>query len=81
MSSLNRRATFSSSARPRAFTPSSLVSKIRIAPAYAGAARMLQLRRPEPKIAPYSQQLGDFFTVTMSVLVNALRRIYRPGWG
>jgi hypothetical protein len=48
---------------------------------YAGAAPMLQLRRPVPKIAPYSQQLGDFFTGCSSVLVKHGDPIYSPAWG
>jgi hypothetical protein len=38
---------------------------------------MLQPRR----IAPYSQQLGDFFTACSSVLVKPADRIYRPRLG
>jgi hypothetical protein len=42
---------------------------------------MLQLRTAVPKIAPYSQQLGDFFTVQLSVLVKDREPIYSPAWG
>ena len=49
--------------------------------AYAGARKMLQLRTVKAKIAPYSQQLGDFFTPRLSVLVNTWRDNYRRELG
>jgi hypothetical protein len=42
---------------------------------------MLQPRRPARQNAPYSQQLGDFFTWVSSVLVKPLDRNYRRGLG
>jgi hypothetical protein len=49
--------------------------------AYAGAAAMLQPRTLAPKIAPYSQQLGDFFTPRLFVVVKRNQHNYRRGWG
>lgn len=42
---------------------------------------MLQPRTGEIENAPYSQQLGDFFTGDQSVLVKRQLRNYRPRWG
>src|SRR5690348_9634511 len=42
---------------------------------------MLQPRTAPTEIAPYSQQLGDLFTVFTSVLVKQCGRKYRPRWG
>jgi hypothetical protein len=42
---------------------------------------MLQPRTAGEKIAPYSQQLGDFFTWMLSVLVKNLGRIYTRSLG
>ena len=38
-------------------------------------------RRNRSKNAPYSQQLGDFFTVIVSVLVKATADIYSAALG
>jgi DnaK suppressor protein len=58
-----------------------LVIKIRTREAYGGAAAMLQPRTAGAEIAPYSQQLGDFFTSLLSVLVKPLVPKYSPPWG
>ena len=42
---------------------------------------MLQLRRARRRIAPISQQVGDFFTWRLSALVNAWRRNYSARLG
>ena len=42
---------------------------------------MLQLRTAERKIAPISQQLGDFFTWRLSALVNGWLRNYSARLG
>ena len=80
-SSLNLRATASSSLRPRAFTPSSLVSSIRMLRPMARGASPPQPRGARGDIAPISQHVGDFFTGTMSVLVKTLAPNYRPRLG
>src|SRR5215213_4583762 len=80
-SSLSLRATASSSLKPRAFTPSSLVSSIRIRKAYGGAAPSPQPGGASGDIAPYSQHVGDFFTGATSVLVKTLAPNYRPRLG
>jgi hypothetical protein len=57
------------------------VSKILIQTAYGGGSRKRNRRRFGTDIAPYSQQLGDFFTGSMSVLVKSPERIYSAGLG
>ncbi len=47
----------------------------------AGAAQCGNSDGCSNDIAPYSQQLGDFFTTKMSVLVKGRERNYRPKWG
>jgi hypothetical protein len=42
---------------------------------------MLQPRRTAQEIAPYSQQLVDFFTTALSVLVNSSCHIYSAELG
>jgi hypothetical protein len=43
--------------------------------------REVPRRRNRGKNAPYSQQLGDFFTVIVSVLVKATADIYSAALG
>src|SRR5438445_11127669 len=47
--------------------------------AYAGRAAVLQPRTCAKGIAPYSQQLGDLFTKSVSVLVKLLVHNYSAG--
>jgi hypothetical protein len=57
------------------------VSSIRICAAYGRTGRKQQPRARTQNIAPYSQQLGDFFTWIVSVLVKGLEPIYSAGLG
>jgi hypothetical protein len=48
---------------------------------YAGGPAALQPRHGAPIIAPYSQQLGDFFALCLSVLVKGTADIYSAALG
>ena len=73
MSSLSLRATVSSSAQPAGVHAVVVGQQDAHAAAYGGTGPKLQLAtRRTRDIAPYSQQLGDFFTGLPSVLVKRL---------
>jgi hypothetical protein len=54
---------------------------MRICAGYGRTGEKRQQRVCTQDIAPYSQQLGDFFTGFVSVLVKGLEPIYSAGLG